>query len=220
MTLYNHTLDWLASKWYGIRAVRLWRRRRMTTEENQENVALWLDVKSKFVLKDEIDIDNRTLLINGGISLKSYVKFDKQLRLLENLHSDPVLVIINSPGGSIYDGFAFVDRILNSSCVVNTQAMGLIASAALPIFLAGEKRTSGRNTTFMHHPPAYATNFENITIHAAELSHTKSLANRINKFIASRTNKAYSFWSSVGKNQDYYFDSEAAVEFGVLHDFI
>jgi ATP-dependent Clp protease protease subunit len=192
----------------------------MTTEEVQDNTALWLDIKARFVLKDEIDIDNRTLLINGSISLKSYVKFDKQLRLLENLHSDPILVIINSPGGSVYDGFAFVDRIMNSSCVINTQGMGLIASAALPILVAGDKRTSGRNTTFMHHPPSYASNHETITVHGVELTHTKALANRINKFLASRTLKPYSYWSSVGKNSDFYFDSEAAIELGVLHDYI
>jgi ATP-dependent Clp protease protease subunit len=192
------------------------------TEEgpSNDNTALWLDVKSRFVLKDEIDLDNRVLIVNGGISLKSYVKFDKQLRLLEAIHTDPVLVIINSPGGSVYDGFAFVDRILNSTCIINTQGMGMVASAALPIFLSGDKRTSGKHTTFMHHPPAYATNHENITIHGAELTHTKNLATKINKFLASRTNKPYSFWSSVGKNTDYYFDTEQAIDLGVVHDYL
>lgn len=192
----------------------------MTTEENQENAALWLDIKARFVLKDEIDIDNRVLLINGPISLKSYVKFDKQLRLLESLHTDPILVIINSPGGSVYDGFAFIDRIMNSTCLVNTQGMGLIASAALPILVSGDKRFAGRNTSFMHHPPSYAAGFETITTHGVELSHTKDLSNRINKFLASRTNKPYSFWASVGKNTDYYFNAEQAMELGVLHDYI
>lgn len=193
----------------------------MTEEANtQDNTVMWLDVKSRFVLKDEIDIDNRVLVLNGGISLKSYVKFDKQLRLLEAIHGDPVLLIINSPGGSVYDCFAFIDRIMNSSCVVNTQGMGFIASAALPILMAGEKRTAGRNTTFMHHPPSYAMNHETTTIHTAELTHTKNLATRINKFLAARSVKPYSFWTGVAKNVDYYFDAEQAIELGVIHDYI
>lgn len=192
----------------------------MTSEENQDNTAVWLDIKARFVLKDEIDIENRVLLINGSISLKSYVKFDKQLRLLESIHTDPILVIINSPGGSVYDCFAFVDRMSNSTCIVNTQAMGLIASAALPIFVSGENRFTGKNTTFMHHPPSYASDFETVTNHGAELAHTKNLANRINKYLASKTKKPYSFWTSVGKNVDYYFDAEQAIEFGVAHDYI
>lgn len=192
------------------------------TEEGMtnDNTALWLDVKSRFVLKDEIDLDNRVLVLNGAISLKSYVKFDKQLRLLEAIHTDPILLIINSPGGSVYDCFAFIDRILNSTCLVNTQAMGLIASAALPIFCAGDKRSSGKHTTFMHHPPSYATNYETVTNHGAELAHTKGLASRLNKFLASRSSKPYSFWASVGKNNDYYFDAEQAIEFGVVHEYI
>lgn len=186
--------------------------------ESNDNTALWLDIKSRFILKDEIDIDNRTLLINGAISLKSFVKFDKQLRFLENLHSDPITVIINSQGGSVYDGFAFVDRIQTSTCKVNTRGIGMIASAALPILLAGGIRTAGKLTTFMHHPPSYATGHETVTIHAVELSHTKDLSNRANKFIASRTLKPYSFWSAIGKNGDFYFTADKAIELGVIHE--
>lgn len=193
----------------------------MTEVINQEdNTVLWLDLKTRFVLKDEIDIDNRVLILNGPISLKSYIKFDKQLRLLENLHTDPVLLIINSPGGSVYDGFGFVDRILNSTCIVNTQAMGMVASIALPIFLCGDKRFSGRHTTFMHHPPSYSSGQETITTHGIELSHTKDLSNKINKFIASKTTKPYSFWTTVGKNGDFYFDADKALELGVIHDYL
>lgn len=200
--------------------VRLWGDRMTEENLNSENTMLWLEVKSRYILKDEIDIDSRVLILNGGISLKSYIKFDKQLRFLENLHSDPITLIINSPGGSVYDGFAFIDRIMNSPCVINTQAVGLVASAALPIFLAGEARSTGRHTTFMHHPPSYATGHESITIHSSELIHTKALANRINKFIASRTLKPFSYWAKVGKDVDYYFDAEQAVEFGVSHDYL
>lgn len=186
--------------------------------DDNENKALWLDIKTKFILKDEIDIDNRVLTISGSISLKSFIKFDKQLRLLENLNSDEVLVVINSHGGAVYDGFAFIDRILTSNCVINTHALGFVASAALPIFLAGEVRSAGAHTTFMHHPPSYSTGHDTVTTHHNELSHTKDLANRINKFIASKTEKPYSFWSSVGKNNDFYFDSEKALELGVVDE--
>ncbi len=188
------------------------------SEDNNDSAMLWLDLKARFLLKDEIDLDNRLITINGGISLKSYIKFDKQLRLLENLHKDPITVIINSQGGSVYDGFAFVDRILKSRCEVNTHAMGLIASAALPIFVAGEMRSAGHLTSFMHHSPSYGVGHETIHNHAVELVHTKDLANRFNKFLASRTNKPYSFWSAVGKTSDFYFDAEKAIELGVLHE--
>lgn len=187
---------------------------------DSENKMMWLDVMARFILKDEIDIDNRVIVLNGGITLKSYTKFDKQLRFLENMHKDPITLVINSPGGSVYDGFAFVDRIMNSSCIINTQAMGLVASAAIPIFLSGDRRTTGRLATFMHHPPSYAMGHESLNIHTSELVHTKALANRINKFIASRTSKPYSFWAKVGKDTDFYFDAEQAIEFGVSHDYI
>lgn len=185
-----------------------------------DNKAIWLDIKSKFILKDEIDVDYRVLHINGEITKKTYIKFDKQLRLLENINNEEVSVIINSTGGSVYEAFAIMDRMLESPCIVNTTAMGLVASAALPIFIAGDTRTTGRFTTFMHHSMSYGTGFDNIHTHAGELAHSKRLEANFNKFLASRTLKPYSFWTNSGKNVDYYFTAEESIEFGVSHEFL
>ncbi len=187
--------------------------------DERDDRLLWLDVKTKFILKEEIDMDRRELLITGEITRKMYIKLDKQLRLLENLSKDPVTIIVNSPGGSVYDAFAIIDR-LNSSTVnrIYTVARGQIASAALPIYLCGFRRTAGPHTSFMHHCMSYGLNAEKIPVHFNELAHTKTLENKFNKFIATRTTKPYSFWASKGKAEDFYFDFDKAVEFGVVHE--
>lgn len=63
----------------------------------------------------------------------------------------PIVLVINSFGGSIYDGLALVDAIRNSQTPVHTHCYGAAMSMAFWIFLAGHKRFAGRYATFMYH---------------------------------------------------------------------
>lgn len=62
-------------------------------------------------------------------------------------------LIISSPGGDLSAGFALIDTIKGSSIPINTIGIGTIASAALMIFMAGEKgnRILTPNTTILSH---------------------------------------------------------------------
>lgn len=62
-------------------------------------------------------------------------------------------LIINSVGGDLYDAFAVVDTMLGSKIPVNTTGIGTVASAALVIFLAGQKgnRVLTPNTCILSH---------------------------------------------------------------------
>lgn len=61
---------------------------------------------------------------------------------------------INSGGGDAFSGMSIADTIRMAKAdgvTINTYASGLVASAAVPVFLAGDKRTASKNTTFMIH---------------------------------------------------------------------
>ncbi len=53
--------------------------------------------------------------------------------------SDQIQLIINSPGGSLYAGFAIIDMMEWSRLPVYTTGVGLVASMALMILMAGER---------------------------------------------------------------------------------
>ena len=65
----------------------------------------------------------------------------------------PITVLINSPGGSVYDGFGIVDLMECSKLKVATVAVGIVASMGAVIFTAGHKgeRTMTRNSYIMTH---------------------------------------------------------------------
>lgn len=65
-----------------------------------------------------------------------------------------ITIEITSPGGALYDGIGLVDKILalrNEGARINTVCRGIAASAAACIFMAGEERIIGANSTLMMH---------------------------------------------------------------------
>lgn len=64
-------------------------------------------------------------------------------------------LVMLSPGGSLIDMWAIVDmiqRVKAQGVQLRTHAMGMIASAAVPIYLLGDVRTMGKNAVMMLHP--------------------------------------------------------------------
>ena len=60
-------------------------------------------------------------------------------RELKALEADTITVRINSPGGSVWDGFAIYNALRSHSAAVTTVVEGVAASAASLIALAGDK---------------------------------------------------------------------------------
>lgn len=63
----------------------------------------------------------------------------------------PIFLYINSPGGSVTEGFALVDVIRGSITPVYTVNVGQWSSMAFLIGIAGKKRFSLRSSTFLLH---------------------------------------------------------------------
>lgn len=61
---------------------------------------------------------------------------------------------INSPGGSVWDGFAIHNLIAARREKVTAQVIGLAASMATIVMLAGKRVTAAENATLMIHRPA------------------------------------------------------------------
>lgn len=73
---------------------------------------------------------------------------------LKEIEGDEVLVRINSPGGSIWEGLAIYNTLRTSDKKIITQVDGMAASMASIIFLAGEERYMAENSYMLIHNPA------------------------------------------------------------------
>jgi ATP-dependent Clp endopeptidase proteolytic subunit ClpP len=80
-------------------------------------------------------------------------EFQKELLYLDTLGKKRIKVYINSVGGSVIDGMSIYSAILKSSTPVDTYNVGLAASTAGWLFLAGRKRYMSDYAKLMMHNP-------------------------------------------------------------------
>lgn len=111
--------------------------------------------------QDVVLLDNISLTNLGAYMLFEDIHEDSSLRLCDYLlkanmvldPNDAVTLFINSPGGSVTDGWAIIDVMESSRVPIQTVAMGCIASMAVLIFVAGAKgmRVMTPRTAIMTH---------------------------------------------------------------------
>lgn len=80
-----------------------------------------------------------------GVTVK---RVDAALRAIGD---KPVTVYINSPGGDMFEGIAIYNRLLEHSQEVTIKVLGLAASAASVIAMAGAKREIAKTAFLMIH---------------------------------------------------------------------
>ncbi len=96
------------------------------------------------------------MLINkeiGGINGISGSQFQSELTALDLMEKESIEIHINSTGGSIIDGFSIYSAIINAKTPINTVNVGLCASTASWLFLAGKKATMMDYSLLMVHNP-------------------------------------------------------------------
>lgn len=81
----------------------------------------------------------------GGVTVK---RIDAALRSIGN---KPAEVHVNSPGGDMFEGIAIYNRLKEHTAGVTVKVMGLAASAASLIAMAGEERLIGEAGFLMIH---------------------------------------------------------------------
>ena len=96
-------------------------------------------------LQDKIETETVRPLIQRIIDENALLEVDKESSVdLMNLY-------ITSVGGSVHDGFALTDIILNSKIPINTYCVGYADSTAFFIYLAGKERYAYEHSMFLIH---------------------------------------------------------------------
>jgi len=114
------------------------------------------------VPNDEPAWPNNVMLIGDTVhyTLWAYIDvsdplhFWKTVNIARHRGIKKIHLYINSGGGSAFAGLGFADNILTAIAdgfTVTTEANGIVASAAVPIFAVGQKRAATKGTMFMLH---------------------------------------------------------------------
>ena len=162
-------------------------------------------------------IDARTILISDSVDHKLTAKVTAQLLFLDHQDSEKsIKIFINSPGGSVYDGFAIYDMIRFIRPRVKIISAGLSASAATVILLAADKedRLALPNSRIMIHQPSmrFQGAAEDVRRTAEEVVKIKK---KINEMYADETGQPFEKVEE-DTDRDYWMSPDEAVEYGLI----
>ncbi len=165
-------------------------------------------------------LKTRTILLTGEVDKDLSEKVIRHLLLLESQSSDPITILVDSPGGDVYAGFSIFDMIRFVKAPVRIVGMGLIASAAALILLAvpRERRYGLPNSSYLIHQPLSGIQgvASDIEIHARELEKTKA---RLNEIIAEATGQSLDRVSK-DTDRDYWMNAQEALTYGLIEKII
>lgn len=162
----------------------------------------------------------RTILVSGEIDQDVAERAISQALILDAASHDPIRVIITSQGGHVDSGYAVHDVLQYIDSPVITVGAGWVASIAVPILLAAEKknRYSLPNTRFLLHQPSGGAGGQasDIRIAAEEILKLRA---RLNKLIADETGKSVEQVAD-DSDRNFWMSAEEALAYGLISKII
>lgn len=152
-------------------------------------------------------LNNRTILFNTYIDEDIVEKIYLPLKEFENDSSvEPVTLILNSPGGSVADGFFLAHYISQYKKQLNIIVLGYAASMAAVILAAGGKNDKVHRVCY---PSTYALVHDGyITMESSEsktaqdfMTFNDKIDNDIKNFIIKNTNITEELYDSKTRHQ-------------------
>ena len=175
--------------------------------------------RSRFIDKELLE--SRTIIISQGIDAQLARNIYSRLILLEKDNAEnPITVIINSSGGNADSGFGIYDMLRFVKPPIITLTAGLCASAAVIIFLAGEKekRFALPNARFLIHQPTTST-----VGPAADLEITANeilkMRDQFNVIISAETGQDLKMVNA-DTNRDFWLSADQAVKYGLVQKIV
>lgn len=186
----------------------------MAQQPNHNGSFLTLNDKIEDVL-----LKSRRLFLCDAVDSNTTNDIIRKLWYLEaQAPGEPILFVINSPGGSVDAGFAIFDQIKMITSPVTTLVTGLAASmgSVLSLCAAPGRRFSTPNARFMIHQPHIAGIIQgqasDLEIQAVEILKTRKA---LEKLYVEKTGKDESTVERA-LDRDTWLSAQEALEFGLL----
>lgn len=174
-----------------------------------------VDLRNAFL--EEKAFKSRTVLIFGTITDASAAEAARRLIALDSDSSEPIDIIVSSPGGHLESGDTIHDLIRFIRAPVRMIGSGWVGSAATHVYLAAprERRFCLPNTRFLIHQPSggMAGPASDIAIQAREILLARQ---RIAETIARETGKPVAVvLEDIAR--DHWLSAEEAIDYGLVY---
>ena len=165
-----------------------------------------MEFKQNIYLYGAID-DNVAAYVMGGISFYNEIALEGD--------TQPINIIINSPGGKVTAGNAIIDQMNLSKLPVNTVVLGEAASMAAVIASCGKKRFIGENARMMIHDVS-AGAFGGIEDIKNATNEINRMSDQMLNMLAKNTMKPISVLKEDVYKKDLFMDATESVRYGLV----
>lgn len=133
----------------------------------------------------------------------------------------PIKLILNSPGGDVYDGIGLIDVIEQSETPIHIYVHGQAQSMGFAIATSGHYRYAGKRTTFMYHEISWELSREKLQVHEQEVKEGKRLWQLYDSIITTNTKIPIKTLELVKKQQrEWYMTAQEALKWGIIDEIL
>jgi ATP-dependent Clp protease protease subunit len=177
-------------------------------DNNSRNIVLSSDITASSVA----DIIESILDIN---TLDDELEED-----LQDYEREPIKLVVNSFGGSVYDGFALIAAIEHSKTPIHGYCYGSAMSMGFIIYISTHVRFAHKTSTLMYHEISDVF-WGNITGAKQNLKECERLQKVYDDYVLSRTkipvNKMEDYKD---RKEDWYMSAQEAAKYKIIHKII
>jgi ATP-dependent Clp protease protease subunit len=183
---------------------------------------------------NRLDKENlsRTLILNGEVDETTVTEIMQDICDINEIDDEnednvveyeraPIKLIVNSMGGSVYDGFALIGVIEKSKTPVHTYCYGSAMSMALLILVSGHQRFGHKLSTFMYHECLDQLPYEKLSTLNENLQETKRIMKVYDDYLISKTSlKRKQLDDSKKVKFDWYMSPEEALQYKLIDEIV
>jgi len=181
--------------------------------------------KKKKAKPSDIDIDqillkDRQLFLFGIIDSKMATDLIRKMIALDRISNAPITLTIDSPGGSVDDGFAIIDVMKGIGSPVVTIIVGQACSMAGIVSVAGEKRAMTKHSIWMAHDMAGGVDGNDYTTKIIDrVTFFKKEQEKCDRFLAQHTKLTIDELKKA-RNGELWFYPEECLKKGIVDQII
>lgn len=177
-------------------------------EERQLNVAAY-DIFSRLML-------DRIIYFGEDVNDESCNIAISQLLYLSSIDESPIMLYINSPGGTVVDGLGLIDTMDYVKCQIGTICVGMAASMGAVILSNGAKGKRfvlPHSRVMIHQPSAHARG----TLADMEISlkNSQTMREDLYQILAKNMGKTVEEITSLC-DRDMWYKGQQAVDAGIV----
>lgn len=177
-------------------------------DNNSRNIVLSSDISASSVA----DIIESILDIN---TLDDELEED-----LQDYNREPIKLVVNSFGGSVYDGFALIAAIEHSRTPIHGYCYGSAMSMGFIIYISTHVRFAHKTATLMYHEISDMF-WGNITNAKQNLKECDRLQKVYDDYVLSRTKLPVEKMDEYkARKEDWYMSAQEAAKYKIIHKII